>query len=109
VGKEEEEEVRETRGGRKRSLARSLSRNKTKGEKLQDLDPHQRQVLGGGLLDRGSQVGVEVDDVLEVKAELRRVLVEGVTVVEVEEGKEREMGVGWDGGVGWGGGGGELS
>ena len=101
--------MRETRGGRKRSLARSLSRNKTKGGKLQDLDPHQRQVLGGGLLDRGSQVGVEVDDVLEVKAELRRVLVEGVTVVEVEEGKEREMGVGWDGGVGWGGGGGELS
>ena len=41
---------------------------------------HQRQVLRGGLLDRGSQVGVEVYDVLEVEAELRRVLVEGVAV-----------------------------
>ena len=41
---------------------------------------HQRQVLRGGLFNRGSQVGVEVYDVLEVEAELRRVLVEGVAV-----------------------------
>jgi hypothetical protein len=53
---------------------------KEKKEKKPALFPHQRQVLRGGLLDRGTEVRVEVDDILQVEAQLRRVLVEGVTV-----------------------------
>jgi len=49
-------------------------------EKKTRILPHQRQVLRGRLFDGRAEVGVEVDDVLEVEAELRRVLVEGITV-----------------------------
>lgn len=78
VGKQREEKV---------DNALSLSR---KRKILKKKQTHQGQVLRGSLLDRRAQVGVEVDDVLEVEAELGRVLVEGVTEKVEEFLRERE-------------------